>query len=61
VLAVTARADTDPDSAQALAQLLADRLAAFNDLLKPSGVQVTDELIASAVEHWLAAPPGEPG
>jgi len=43
VLAVTAQADTDPDSAQALAQLLADRLAAFNDLLKPSGIQVTAE------------------
>lgn len=84
VLAVTAQADTDPDSAQALAQLMADRLAAFNDLLKPSGIQVTaeeytllsgpvlarvffdraevtDEFIASAVEHWLAAPTGEPG
>jgi AcrR family transcriptional regulator len=84
VLAVTAQADTDPDSAQALAQLLADRLAAFNDLLKPSGIQVTaeeytllsgpvlarvffdraevtDEFIASAVEHWLAAPTEEPG
>jgi AcrR family transcriptional regulator len=84
VLAVTAQADTDPDSAQALAQLLADRLAAFNDLLKPSGIQVTaeeytllsgpvlarvffdraevtDEFIASAVEHWLAARPEEPG
>ena len=35
VLAVTAQADTDPDSAQALAQLMADRLAALNDLLKP--------------------------
>ena len=79
-----AQADTDPDSAQALAQLLADRLAAFNDLLKPSGIQVTaeeytllsgpvlarvffdraevtDEFIASAVEHWLAARPEEPG
>jgi AcrR family transcriptional regulator len=83
VLAVTAQADTDPDSAQALAQLLADRLAAFNDLLKPSGTQVTaeeytllsgpvlarvffdraevtDEFIASVVEHWLAATPEAP-
>ena len=83
VLAVTAQADTDPDSAQALAQLLADRLAALNDLLKPSGTQVTaeeynllsgpvltrvlfdraevtDEFIASAVEHWLAAAPEAP-
>lgn len=40
VLAVTAQADTDPDSAEALAWLMADRLAALNDLLKPSGVQV---------------------
>jgi AcrR family transcriptional regulator len=84
VLAVTAQADTDPDSAQALAQLLADRLAALNDLLKPSGTQVTaeeynllsgpvltrvifdraevtDEFIASVVEHWLAAAPPTPG
>jgi AcrR family transcriptional regulator len=84
VLAVTAQADTDPDSAQALAQLLADRLAALNDLLKPSGIQVTaeeynllsgpvltrilfdraevtDEFIASVVEHWLAAAPEAPG
>lgn len=83
VLAVTAQADTDPDSAQALAQLLADRLAALNDLLKPSGTQVTaeeynllsgpvltrvffdraevtDEFIASVVEHWLAAAPEAP-
>ena len=40
VLAVTAQADTDPDSAEALARLMADRLDALNDLLKPSGVQV---------------------
>jgi AcrR family transcriptional regulator len=40
VLAVTAQADADPDSAQALAALTADRLAALNDLLKPSGMQV---------------------
>jgi len=83
VLAVTAQADTDPDSAQALAQLMTDRLAAFNDLLKPSGTQVTaeeytvlsgpvlarvffdraeitDEFIASVVEHWLAAAPEAP-
>jgi AcrR family transcriptional regulator len=80
VLAVTAQADTDPDSAQALAQLMADRLAAFNDLLRPSGIQVspeeytvlsgpllarvffdraevTDDFIASAVDHWLAVRP----
>ena len=62
---------------------MADRLAAFNDMLKHSGTQVTaeeytvlsgpvlarvffdraevtDEFIASAVEHWLAVPPEEP-
>jgi AcrR family transcriptional regulator len=43
VLAVTAQADTDPDSAEALTRLSADRLAALNDLLKPSGVQVPPE------------------
>ena len=43
VLAVTAQADTDPDSAQALDHLMADRIAALNDLLKPSGVQVSPE------------------
>ena len=43
VLAVTAQADTDADSAQALADLNADRLAALNELLRPSGVQVTPD------------------
>ena len=43
VLAVTAQADTDPDSAQALADLNADRLAALNELLQPSGVRVTQD------------------
>jgi AcrR family transcriptional regulator len=43
VVAVAAQADADPDSAQALAELAADRLAALNDLLKPSGVQVTPD------------------
>jgi AcrR family transcriptional regulator len=43
VLAVTAQADADPDSAQALARLTADRLAALNDLLEPSGVQVAPD------------------
>ena len=43
VLAVTAQADADPDSAQALVRLTADRLAALNDLLKPSGTQVAPE------------------
>jgi AcrR family transcriptional regulator len=40
VLAVTAQADTDPDSAQALAQLTQDRLTALNDLLRPAGIQL---------------------
>jgi len=43
VLAVAAQADTDPDSAQALADLTADRLAALNELLLPSGVQVSQD------------------
>jgi AcrR family transcriptional regulator len=43
VVAVAAQADADPDSAQALAELTADRLAALNDLLKPSGVQVAPD------------------
>jgi len=40
VLAVTAQADSDPDSAQALTLLTADRIAALNDLLKPSGTVI---------------------
>jgi hypothetical protein len=43
VLAVTAQADTDPDSAKALARLTADRLGALNELLKPSGVQLAPD------------------
>jgi AcrR family transcriptional regulator len=43
VLAVTAQADADPESAQALARLTADRLAALNDLLKPSGIRVAPQ------------------
>jgi AcrR family transcriptional regulator len=46
VLAVTAQADADPDSAQALVRLTADRLAALNDLLKPSGIQVAPDQYA---------------
>src|ERR1700722_7218736 len=38
VLAVSAQADADPDSAEALAILSADRRAALNDLLRPSGI-----------------------
>jgi AcrR family transcriptional regulator len=51
VLAVTARADVDPDSAQALQRISADRLAAFNQLLAPSGRQAT------AQEYALLAGP----
>ncbi|MFB7667804.1 TetR/AcrR family transcriptional regulator [Kitasatospora sp. NPDC056138] len=41
VLTVTAQADHDPDSAQALVRIVEDRHAAFNKLIEPSGVQVT--------------------
>lgn len=41
VLAVTAQADHDPDSAQALARIGQDRLAALNTLLAPSGLQIS--------------------
>ncbi|MEU8680319.1 TetR/AcrR family transcriptional regulator [Streptomyces sp. NPDC048611] len=40
VLAVTAQADHDPDSAQALLRIGQDRLAALNALLEPSGIQI---------------------
>ncbi|MGW3008271.1 TetR/AcrR family transcriptional regulator [Streptomyces sp. NPDC001219] len=40
VLAVTAQADHDPDSAQALLRIGQDRLAALNTLLEPSGIQI---------------------
>jgi AcrR family transcriptional regulator len=43
VLAVTAEADHDADSAQALVRIRADRLAALNELLEPSGYHVTAE------------------
>jgi AcrR family transcriptional regulator len=43
VVAVTAQADADPDSAHALVRLTADRRAALNDLLRPSGIQVTPD------------------
>ena len=43
VLAVTAQADSDPDSAQALTRLTQDRVAALNDLLKPSGTQMAPD------------------
>ncbi|MEU8824361.1 TetR-like C-terminal domain-containing protein [Streptomyces sp. NPDC048636] len=43
VLAVTAQADHDPDSAQALVRIGQDRRAALNGLLEPSGVQLGDD------------------
>jgi AcrR family transcriptional regulator len=43
VLAVTAQADHDPDCARALERIAADRLAALNDLLVPSGHRLTAE------------------
>jgi AcrR family transcriptional regulator len=43
VLAVTAQADADPDSAEALTRLADDRLAALNELLEPSGTRVTTD------------------
>ena len=49
VPAVTARADSDPDSAEAVRQISADRLAAFNGLLAPSGRQSTAEEYALLV------------
>ncbi|USA00094.1 TetR/AcrR family transcriptional regulator [Streptomyces lydicamycinicus] len=42
VLAVTAQADHDPDSAQALMRIDQDRHASLNTLLEPSGVQIDD-------------------
>jgi AcrR family transcriptional regulator len=49
VLAVTAQADSDPDSAEAVQRISADRLAAFNLLLAPSGRQSTAEEYALLV------------
>ncbi|WEO99889.1 helix-turn-helix domain-containing protein [Streptomyces sp. FXJ1.172] len=42
-LAIAAEADHDADSAQAMARIMEDRLAALNKLLEPSGLQITDE------------------
>ena len=42
-LAVTAQADHDPDSAQALVRISEDRHAGFNRLLEPSGIQISDD------------------
>ncbi len=49
VLAVTAQADSDPDSAEAVRRISADRLAVFNELLAPSGCQSTAEEYALLV------------
>ena len=43
VLAVTAQADHDPDSAQALVRIGEDRHSALNKLLEPSGIQIGDD------------------
>lgn len=42
-LAIAAEADHDADSAQAMARIMEDRLAALNKLLEPSGLQITSE------------------
>lgn len=54
VLALTAQADVDAESAEAIRQISADRLAAFNLLLRPSGRQVTAEQYALLVGPALA-------
>jgi AcrR family transcriptional regulator len=54
VLAVTAQADADPDSAQALARLTADRIDALNTLLEPSGRQIAPDEYALLVGPVLA-------
>ena len=43
VLAVSAQADHDPDSARALVRIGEDRYAGFNRLLEPSGVQISED------------------
>lgn len=43
VLAVTAQADYDTDSDQALVRIADDRLAAMNELLRPTGRRITAE------------------
>ncbi|MER7827698.1 TetR/AcrR family transcriptional regulator [Streptomyces sp. NPDC096097] len=42
-LAMAAQADHDPDSAQALQRIVEDRHAALNELLQPSGIEITAE------------------
>jgi AcrR family transcriptional regulator len=43
VLAVTAQSDVDPGSASVLIKIRDDRLRALNELLEPSGRQITEE------------------
>src|SRR5580658_3256851 len=54
VLALAAQADVDSESGEAVRQISADRLAAFNLLLLPSGRQVTAEQYAMLVGPVLA-------
>jgi len=54
ILAVIAQADSDPDSDLALAQLTDDRVAALNDLLKPSGVELASDEYALLTGPVLA-------
>jgi hypothetical protein len=54
VLALAAQADVDSESGEAVRQISADRLAAFNLLLLPSGRQVTAEQYAVLVGPVLA-------
>jgi hypothetical protein len=53
-IAVAAQADTDPDSDRALAGLTSDRLAALNELLEPSGVQLAPSGVRAADRPVLA-------
>ncbi|WP_198940603.1 TetR/AcrR family transcriptional regulator [Micromonospora sp. CB01531] len=45
-LGMAAEADHDLDSAQTLMRIVEDRLAAINELLEPSGLQITAEQLA---------------
>ncbi|WP_405958349.1 TetR/AcrR family transcriptional regulator [Streptomyces phaeochromogenes] len=42
-LAVTTQADHDPDSARALVRISEDRYTGFNQLLEPSGIQISED------------------
>jgi len=54
VLGVAAQADSDPDSAQALAQLTDYGLGALNDLLKPSATAISADEYALLTGPVLA-------